>query len=48
MSFFWKKWGSFNSRPSILEVVDMLVTDVEVEGKKQGYSRASREYENVF
>lgn len=48
MSLFGRRGGIFNSRPSVLEVVDMLVTDVEVEGKKQGYSRASREYENVF
>lgn len=48
MSLFGRSGGIFNSRPSVFEVVNMLVTDVEVEGKKQGYSRASKEYENVF
>lgn len=34
--------------PSILEKVDMLFTDVETEGKKQGYEKASKEYEQIF
>ena len=38
----------FNDGPSFSDKVDMLFTDVETEGKKQGYLRAAAEYEKVF
>lgn len=38
----------FNNEPSFIDKVDMLLTDVETEGKKKGYSRASEEYGKVF
>lgn len=34
----------FDDDPSAIEKVKMLFTDVEIEGKKQGYDRASKEY----
>ena len=34
--------------PSIVKKIDMLFMDVETEGKKQGYERASKEYKKVF
>ncbi|WP_017416456.1 hypothetical protein [Clostridium tunisiense] len=34
--------------PSLVDKVDMLFTDVETEGKKQGYERASKEYEPIY
>jgi hypothetical protein len=40
---FGKKKG-----PSLTEKIDMLFTDVETEGKKQGYERASKEYKLMF
>lgn len=43
--------GLFNKRIGIMdaiEVIDMLTTDVEVEGRKQGYEQASKEYGKVF
>jgi len=33
---------------ALVEKVDMLFTDVEIEGKKQGYVRAAEEYEKAF
>ena len=38
----------YKKSPGFLEKIDMLFTDVETEGKKQGYQRASSEYEHVF
>lgn len=38
----------FDNGPSLLDKVDMLFTDVETEGKKQGYTRAAAEYEKAF
>lgn len=40
--------GIFDKGPSLLEKVDMLLTDVETEGKKQGYARAVAEYDKAF
>lgn len=40
--------GLFDDGPNIVEKVEMLFTDVETEGKKQGYDRASREYGKVY
>lgn len=34
--------------PTVVEKLDMLFKDVETEGKKQGYQRAAKEYEEVF
>lgn len=34
--------------PSIIDKMDMLITDVEIEGKKQGYTRAAKEFEEAF
>lgn len=34
----------FDDGPSVIEKVEMLFTDVETEGKKQGYDRAAKEY----
>lgn len=59
MGFFNKKSGItslgglvfgniFDNGPSIIDKVDMLLTDVETEGKKKGYSRAAEEYGKVF
>lgn len=31
-----------------IDNVEIILTDVETEGKKQGYARAAREYEKVF
>ena len=36
--------GLFDNGPSTKEKIEMLFTDVETEGKKQGYDRAAREY----
>ena len=38
----------FKKGPGFIEKVDMLFTDVETEGKKQGYDKASKEYGHVF
>ena len=38
----------FDNGPSLLDKVNMLLTDVETEGKKQGYTRAAAEYEKAF
>jgi ribonucleotide reductase alpha subunit len=38
----------FKKGPSISEKIDMLFTDVETEGKKQGYKRAASKYEKAF
>lgn len=35
-------------QPNIIDKIDMIFTDVETEGKKQGYERAAKEYEIVF
>lgn len=40
--------GLFDDSPNIIEKVEMLFTDVETEGKKQGYDRASKEYGKVY
>lgn len=40
--------GLFNDGPNVIEKVEMLFTDVETEGKKQGYNRAAREYKKVY
>ena len=40
--------NSFNKGPSLSDKVDMLFTDVETEGKKQGYEKASKKYEPIF
>ena len=40
--------GLFEKRPSIIEKVEMIFTDVETEGKKQGYDRAANEYGKVY
>ena len=34
--------------PSLFDKLDLLFTDVETEGKKQGYERAAREYESLY
>lgn len=36
------------SNPGIGEKIEMLFTDVETEGKKRGYDRASREYAEAY
>ena len=41
----------FPKKPVVFEIVDsiqMLTTDVETEGRKNGYERAAREYETVY
>ena len=38
----------FDTGPSLSEKLDMLFTDVEVEGKKQGYKKAAAEYKKAF
>ena len=35
-------------RPSFKEKVDMVFTDVDTEGRKQGYAKAAKEYEKIF
>lgn len=40
--------GIIDDKPSFIDKVDMLFTDVEKEGKKQGYSKAAAEYEKVY
>lgn len=49
---FGKRGGIFgvglDNGPNIIEKVDMLFKDVETEGKKAGYDRASREYGKVY
>lgn len=35
-------------RYSFIDKLELIFTDVEVEGKKQGYARAATEYEKVF
>ncbi len=40
--------GLFDNGPSIKEKIEMLFTDVETEGKKQGYARAAKEYEAAY
>ena len=40
--------GLFNDEPNVIEKVEMLFTDVETEGKKQGYDRAAHEYGKVY
>lgn len=40
--------GIFDDGPSVIEKVEMLFTDVEIEGKKQGYDRASKEYSAAY
>lgn len=37
-----------NDGPSLIDKLDMLLTDVETEGKKQGYDKAAREYSVAF
>lgn len=39
---------NFDDEPSFIDKVDMLLTDVETEGKKQGYKKAAAEYEKAF
>lgn len=43
-----KDFSDFKNGPSIADKVDMLFTDVETEGKKQGYERASQKYKPIF
>lgn len=38
----------FDIGPTTLEKVDMLFTDAETEGKKQGYTRAADEYTRIL
>lgn len=40
--------GLFDDGPNVIEKVEMLFTDVETEGKKQGYDSAAREYGKVY
>ncbi len=40
--------GIIDDGPSFIDKVNMLFTDVETEGKKQGYSKAAAEYEKVY
>lgn len=40
--------GLFDDGPNIFEKVEMVLTDVETEGKKQGYDRAASEYGKVY
>jgi len=40
--------GHRNSVPDLIDTFGMLFTDVETEGKKQGYARAAAEYEKAF
>lgn len=40
--------GLLDRGPNIIEKVDMLFKDVETEGKKDGYDRASKEYGKVY
>lgn len=40
--------GLFDRGPNIIEKVDMLFKDVEIEGKKSGYDRASKEYGKAY
>lgn len=40
--------GLFDRGPNIIETVDMLFKDVETEGKKDGYDRASKEYGKIY
>lgn len=47
-SIFNPMGGIFSNEPSIVDKIDMLLTDVETEGKKKGYSRAAEEYGKVF
>lgn len=54
--YFWGGFGNKglidilekNKGPSLIEKVDMLFTDVETEGKKRGYDKASKEYKKIF
>ena len=45
-------WDGFNPKPKPrvdpLEKLNLIFTDVETEGKKQGYSRAAKQYEEVY
>lgn len=43
-----EKLMDIDDKPSFIDKVDMLLTDVETEGKKKGYSRAANEYSKVF
>lgn len=38
----------FDKGPSLIEKIDMIFTDVELEGEKKGYKRAASEYEITF
>lgn len=38
----------FEKGPSTKEKIEMIFTDVETKGKKQGYDRAAREYGTVY
>ena len=40
--------GRKNEGPGLIETLDMLFTDVETEGRKNGYTRAAEEYEKAF
>ena len=40
--------GLYDDGPNVIEKVEMLFTDVETEGKKQGYDSAAREYGKVY
>lgn len=41
-------WNPFGRKPSIIDAIDAVITDVETEGKKEGYEQAAKEYEKVF
>jgi hypothetical protein len=38
----------FDKGPSTIEKIEMLFKDVETEGKKEGYTRAAKEYKKAF
>lgn len=38
----------FDDGPSLIEKVEMIFTDVEIEGKKRGYDRAAKEYSVAY
>lgn len=45
---FRKPGGSFLGDPRNIKKMGIILKDVEIEGKKQGYERASKEYEEAF
>lgn len=47
-TIYFPHGGPLNRTPDLVDRLEILFTDVETKGKKQGYARAAAEYEKAF